>query len=756
MRPRTLLFAIALLAVHQSVHAQGWIEPGREPWVGGGIVRTRSDVSVHVTGRIARVEVEEWFQNRGGGMAEGDYIYPLPGEAVFNNFSLFQGDQELRGETMDADKARAIYEEIVRKKRDPALIELVGHGLVRARVFPINAGETRKITLRYTQVLPTIGDGYEFRYAAPLRSAPVPAQPVRRMPEDDGAPRREPISGEMTFVLTVEDGAAFRAPTSPTHDVRATREGGRWIVRPTSTVTGAFTLILPLARSVVGVSVLTHRPSSESGYFMLTLSPGQASEQSIARDLTVVLDVSGSMAGSKMEQSKQALRQLLSALSPNDRFRLIAFNGSVSTFRSEWARANSADIASARTWISGLTADGGTNIADALHEAFSMQSPDSRLGIVLFLTDGLPSTGERDPERIAAEAEKLRARSRIFAFGVGYDVNTYLLDRLTAAGHGATQYVTPGQNIEQALGVLAAKIRHPVLTDLEIANSPVRLTEVYPSRLPDLFSGDELVVFGRYTAQHSAQSALTMSGSRAGKRETFTTTAEFPDHQLANDFIPRLWAARKVGALAQELKLRGANAEIERELRETATRYGVLSEYTSYLVQEPTSPPMDVAGAGGMQRQGSPAVLQSKRGMNGPAEDAAKAATGERAVARSNEARKQREVKSAAELDRTDALAQAAPPAPNERRIGARVFLAKNGMLTDAGADASLKTQRIEPFSSAYFKVLQALPELAPFWRASNTITVAGKGISIVLENGGVRELSPDQVQRLVTEFRGR
>src|ERR1041385_7507130 len=111
MRTRTLLLSIALVAaVHQSVNAQGWIEPGRHPWVGAGIVRTHSDVSVHVTGRIARVEVEEWFQNRGGGMAEGDYIYPLPGEAVFNNFSLFQGDQELRGETMDADKARAIYE----------------------------------------------------------------------------------------------------------------------------------------------------------------------------------------------------------------------------------------------------------------------------------------------------------------------------------------------------------------------------------------------------------------------------------------------------------------------------------------------------------------------------------------------------------------------------------------------------------------------------------------------------------------------
>jgi Ca-activated chloride channel homolog len=756
MRTRTLLLAILLFAIHQSVRAQGWIEPGRQPWVGGGIVRVHSDVSVHVTGRIARVEVEESFQNRGGGMAEGDYIYPLPGEAVFNNFSLFQGDQELRGETMDADKARSIYEEIVRRKRDPALIELVGHGLVRARVFPINAGETRKITLRYTQVLPSIGDGYEFRYAAPARSAQVVTlpQPRRPMPEDDGAQRRDPVQAPMTFVLTVDNGVAFRAPTSPTHDVRVARDGDRWVVTPTSAVTGAFTLILPLARPVVGASVVTHKPSSEAGYFMLTLSPGQAAEQSIARDLTVVLDVSGSMAGAKMDQSKQALRQLLSALSPNDRFRLIAFNGTVTTFRSEWAHVTPSDIASARTWINELQADGGTNIADALQEAFRLQAPDSRLGIVLFLTDGLPSTGERDPERIAAEAERLRARSRLFAFGVGYDVNTYLLDRLTAAGHGTTQYVTPGQDINQALGILAAKIRHPVLTDLEIANSPVNLTEVYPSRLPDLFSGDELVVFGRYTAQRSQHTALTLAGSRAGRRESYTTTADFPDHQLANDFIPRLWAARKVGALAQELKLRGPNAEIEQELRETALRYGVLSEYTSYLVQEPNAQPMDVAAIGGVRRDRpvppAPAV-QSRQGAG---------VSGQMAVASSNEARKQREVKSAAELDRAEdkiAVADAAGSfAEKERHIATRVFLAKNGVLTDARADASLRTQRIEPFSNAYFQVLKALPELTAYWRASNAIAVAGQHVSIVLESGGVRELSPDAVQRLVAEFRGR
>jgi Ca-activated chloride channel family protein len=162
---RTLITLSAAVLIAAPVAAQGWIEPlpGRRP---SAVQKLRSSVSVTVTGRVALVEVEEWFENRGGGLGEGDYLYPLPGEAVFSNFSLFQGDQELRGETMEAGRARSIYEEIVRRKRDPALIELVGHGLIRARIFPINAGETRKITLRYTQVLSRAGDALQFQYAA--------------------------------------------------------------------------------------------------------------------------------------------------------------------------------------------------------------------------------------------------------------------------------------------------------------------------------------------------------------------------------------------------------------------------------------------------------------------------------------------------------------------------------------------------------------------------------------------------------------
>src|SRR5256886_11656432 len=163
--------------------AQGWIEHPR-----GAIEKVRSAVQVTVTGRVARVAVEEWFRNAGGMLDEGNYLYPLPGEAVFSDFSLWQGDRELKGEPMDAAQARAIYEEIVRRKRDPALIEFAGHGLLRARVFPIGPGETRKITLRYTQMLDRVGDAWRFPYtagsgagAAPPSSLPMPGDSAARV-----------------------------------------------------------------------------------------------------------------------------------------------------------------------------------------------------------------------------------------------------------------------------------------------------------------------------------------------------------------------------------------------------------------------------------------------------------------------------------------------------------------------------------------------------------------------------------------------
>jgi Ca-activated chloride channel homolog len=757
-RAKVVLAALAALAVAVAgnatpVAAQGWIEPVpgvRDP----GVVKVRTNVIVRVTDRIAAVEVEEWFRNGGGvPFGEGDYLYPLPGEAVFQNFSLFQGDVELRGETLPAERARAIYEDIVRRKKDPALIELVGHGLVRARVFPIAPGETRKITMRYTQVLARAGDALHFRYAAGGRFAGVaPAGGERAQ-----GPQRTAEPAPLGFRLIVEEGGRFRDPFSPTHEVRVARDDGRLEVRPQESLTGDFALFLPLAGDAVGLTVAAHRPAAgEDGYFMLTLSPEQVTEARVARDVTVVVDVSGSMSGEKMEQARGALRQLLGTLDAQDRVRLIAFSTTVRTWRETWTAATPAALREARDWVERLRPDGGTNISGALAEAFRAESSDARLPIVVFLTDGLPSTGETNPERIAAEAEQEHGRMRVFAFGVGYDVNTLLLDRLSAATRGSTQYVQPGEDVEQAVGALAAKVRHPVLADLELADASVRLAEVYPSRLPDLFAGEELIVFGRY--EGAAQNArVAVAGRRSSRAERYATTADFPRHTEDNDYIPRLWASRKLGELTRTIRLEGPTPELVEEIRETALRYGLLSEYTSYLVLEPE---MALAADGTMLRPAAPPALQ-----RGVALDAV-VVTGRAAVGAAEQSRREREVRSladvkAAQETAADAVANqagagAGGPAAGVRTVAGRTFALRDGVWTDAAHATTLRVVEVRAFSAAYFALLRALPELEAYWKELPSVLVAGKQVSIRVGDEGVERLPASDVARVVRDFRGR
>lgn len=777
---RNALAVLAQLAVLTLVaapaSAQGWIEPRPGVQQDWGIEKLRTSVTVRVTDRVATVEVEEWFRNNGGGLGESDYVYPLPGEAVFSSYSLYQGDQELRGELMDAAEARAIYERIVRARRDPALIELVGKGMLRARVFPIEPGQTRRITLRYTQVLDRAGDALQFRYAAgagsPGWAAPTPGPVPGPIPGPWPMPRpmqrptpRAMVAAEpapLTFTMTVDDGARFRDAFSPTHALRVERADGRMTVRPRDAMAGDFAVLLPFAANPVGVSVVTHRPAGEDGWFMLTLSPGEVTASRVPRDVTAVIDVSGSMSGDKMEQARRALHQLLGTLDAGDRVRLIAFNNRVQQWRDEWTPATRAELRAAREWVDALRADGGTNISGALECAFDATSAAERLPIVIFLTDGQPTAGETRPDAITAMVEAERGRARVFAFGVGYDVNTALLDGLSEAARGSTQYVQPDEDVEQAVSVLAAKVRHPVLTDLALARGPVRMTDVYPRELPDLFAGEELVVFGRYTG--TGNGAVAVTGRRNRQSERYAAAVQFAARDDGNAYIPRLWASRKLGDLDRRIRSVTADGarpdqvqQLVEELRETALRYGLLSEYTAYLVQEP-----GVVVADGRTRAGA----------NMMAPPAAQASAGQAAVQRAERARLSREVASVAQMDDaqrmasgalglegiivTGAGAEALGADGAVRAMAGRTFTLRDSVWVDNRHTEAARVVTIEPYSAAYFAVLRELPELGLVLREVEAVVVAGGAVSVRVQSGGKAALTVAELRRLVTEFRSR
>jgi len=712
------IIVAAVAGLAPAAAAQGWIETPRipGPMPGDPVQKVRGAVRVVVQGRVARVTVEEWFRNTGGGLAEGTYHFPLPGEAVFSGYSLWQGEQELRGEMMDAAQARGIYEEIVRRKKDPALIELAQHGLLRARVFPINPGETRKITLRYTQVLDRAGDAWRFRYAA------TPG---------DTAPR--------SFRLESDSAARFGDPYSPTHRVTTRRDGGRLAVTlADSAWTGGLELLLPLTRGLVGLSLVTHQPAGEDPYFMLLVAPGTAQATALRRDIVAVVDVSGSMAGEKLDQAKAAMAQLLGTLREGDRFRLVAFSGGVRRFAPGWTPLTAASRREADAWVGGLAPEGGTNIAGAMTEALSAAPGEGALGVVVFLTDGQPTAGDTDPERIADAAERARGAFRVFAFGVGHDVNTYLLDRLAVRARGASEYVQPGSDIEQAVGSLAAKIAAPVLTDVALAaGGGVELYDLEPGTMPDLFAGDEQVILGRFRARGHDSLTVSVTGRRAGRGERFAAAVPLRDAD-GQEYVAQLWASRRAGTLTREIRLRGPNPELVQSLRELALRHGILTEYTAYLVQEPELAAVNQVRADEAMRQAAAPAAQA----------------GAAAVGRAAREAKATSVAVAADAAEMDELVRTRSGIAPTRRVGGRLFIQRDSVWTDLRHSGSLRVVTVEPYSPAYFELLRALPELRGA-AALDRVVVAGTRLSLKIEVGGTRTWTEGELGRIVRGFRG-
>jgi Ca-activated chloride channel family protein len=710
--------------------AQGWIapDPGRAERASPAVVRTESNVRVTVDGRIARFEVTERFRNTGRGIAEGTYHYPMPGEAVFSDFSLFQGEQELKGEMMTAEQARNIYEGIVRQLKDPALLTLVGHGLVRAQVFPIQPGETRTVILRYTQLLTRDGDAVRVRYAAGSRGdAPV----------------------NMSVELPRE--AQYATAYSPTHPITETRQAGVLRINVTGPVRGDVDLVLPFRRGLVGGTIMTHAESGEPGFALLFLSPPANDDEAvtIGRDLTFVVDISGSMSGNKMEQARTALRQALAGLGQQDRFRVIAFSSGVRQFREGWTPVNATTVADAQRFVAGLNPNGGTNLAGAIETALAAISQPDRMALVFLMTDGIPSVGESAPDRIAAEAAGKIGRSRIFTFGVGQDVNTYLLDRLAVEGRGSATYVAPGADVSDAVGGVMSKLTRPALVDLRIVSAPVEFIDAAPAVLPDLFFGEELVVLARYRGQGSGP--VVIEGTRNGRRERFTIQGNFPRHCVDNDYIPQLWASRRIGELSRQVRLEGSTPQLIASIRDLGLRYGILTEYTSYLVQEPglvANRPQPVAAPSGA---GAAREMTGTRAF----EDAKASATMSTSsnLAAADEAVRNR----VAQLSgRGEERETGSGLNGQVKRAGGRLLVFRDSAWTDAAHKSSNRITAIAPFSAAWFALVAARPPLAEALAAGSPLILAGDRVSLKVVEGGITEWAPGALSRFLTEFEGR
>lgn len=690
------------------------------------VVRKSSDVRAELVNGVLRYEVEEVFVNRGSGIGEADYLFPLPKNAAFQDLKLSINGELVSGEAMNANEARQIYEQIVRQRRDPALVEWMGYGLLRARIFPIAPGEEKRVVVRFQSVAEREGDAVRVDYFRGSRPGGGEIRPT------------EP-TGRTTFTLRYPAESIYGNAYSPTHSLNTTRIGPQREVR----VDGEgreITLLLPVRRSSEpAISVLTYAPAREDGFALITLSPPAVAPRATDRDVTLVLDVSGSMSGVKIKQARAAGQQLLGTLRSSDRFRLIDFSTDVRTFRDEFVYATPENIRSATRYLESLDASGSTNISGALEEALRPRTVPGRLGLVLFVTDGLPTVGERDPEAIAARVSDLRGNRRIFSFGVGADLSVSLIERLALEGRGTAHFVRPDESVERAVSIVASRLTNPVVTDMKVYADGVRLLKTHPSQPSDIFAGQDFVMLTRYNNGNGA-TRIHFEGTTANGPVHWTSRAVFPGNSRDNAFIARLWATQRVGYLSAEKRRHGGSSEVDDEIRQLGEQYGIPTEFSSYLVLEPGMDPRRRLGSAPMQLN---AVITGAAGAAPPPasaptvfEEARKAAT-------------QRAATTLADVDAMDARRRDA----SVQRAGKRMFSLRDSVWTDVGYKDSMRRIVIRAYSAAYFKILDVLPELRESLALGDKVIVAGKDIAIEIGTTGVDTLTDRQLTEIQSKW---
>ncbi len=594
------LFAAAITVLPAQSHRQ-------PQWVVGGhaVLAPTSEVPVQVAGvtasirildRTAVTQLEIELHNPASRPQEAVLLLPVPDDAAVSSFAFDGPAPEATAQVLPRDEARRLYDQITSRLRDPALLEFVDWRCLRSSVFPVPAHGRQRLRITYEHVLDIDGDRVDYVL-----------------------PRSELLTHQAPWAITVDLQAA--APIgvvySPSHELQLTRRSDRSLVAEVAAASrldpGAFRLSFTTAVDPARPTATLFAcpdPSVGGGYFLLLAgAPRREAGQVLRREVTLVIDRSGSMAGRKLEQAKAAALQVLEGLADGEGIQILDYGNAVASAFPQPVAKNAATAQTARDYLAGVSPHGGTNLHDALLEALRAPVLPGTLPLVLFLTDGVPTVGpvrETDLRRLV-ETGNVHGR-RVFCFGVGHDVNVPLLDRIADLTRATTTYVAPEEDVERAVARTFARLDHPVLGEPRLATfdaaggSSPRLVEVLPARLPDLFAGDQLVVLGQYRGEDDLRFTLTGTSPAGEKSYSFVLPVRTASTRHA--FVPRLWASRQIAFLVDELRQRGGDLggsprvagadpfadprlrELRDEVLRLSTRFGVLGEYTAFLATE--------------------------------------------------------------------------------------------------------------------------------------------------------------------------
>jgi len=697
----------------------------QQPYNPDALQLTTEVVRVQLSDRAAEVNVECTYHNSSQWVLEGTYLFPLPPEAAVDKFSLFVDGEEIKAELLDANAARQEYESIVRRMKDPALLEYVDRQLLKARIYPIQPNSDAKIRLYYTH--PLVADFGTTDFAFPLSA------------------ERRAKDAAISLTFNIETKAALKAATSPTHDVHVTYDGPRHATVTASPRTGGpdadFHLLCTYDTREVGAQFLTTTDDADQHYFMAIIAPGEASSDVvIPKDVVFCFDHSGSMANEKIAQARAALQFCLGKLNPGDRFGLILFNDEIDPFTTVLRKVTPSAIDSARRFVDRVTADGGTFIEGALVQSMDLFERADRPKYLVFLTDGLPTVGTRDPGTIRNSVSTHNKEGvRVFTFGVGFDLNAALLNDLASEGQGQSAYVSPKEDVEVAVSNFFRKISRPVLSDCRLQFTGVDVHDLYPRDLPDVFAGSEIVVVGRFDEDGPATARL--QGTRGAEPVSHVFQAEFMPKADRYQFIPKLWAGRRIGYLLEDMRKNGETPEVKDEVVRLSKKYGVMTPYTAFLAA-----PEAVRFAA---REPQPALDQAVHGNraffstpppSGPSADT-KGAT----VKRDISASKLLQAPSVAGLNARSEDQMAAGDGAASISAAGRQFTLLNGIWTDWGlfaAPSPSDTIAVKPFSEAYFRLNQ-IPGMAKLLAVGDRVVFLWRSCVIKIDPSGAEIWNP-------------
>ncbi len=733
MRCSVLLTVTLILIAGATAFADGMLIPGPphaiiadEPYFTVKYHHVKSEIR----DQVCTTYVDQVFVNEGRREMEATYLFPLPPGAVVNKFTLIADGEEIKARLLDKDEAQRIYEEIVRRRKDPALLTYAGNNAYQARIYPIPPKGERRIELRYSEVLSY--DSGLISYLYPLSPEKLSHKPIE----------------SVVFTADIYSQQAIGSVYSPTHDIEVNKLSDNHVrasyeandVRPERDIL----LYYNVATDPVGLSLITFKEADDDGFYLLLAAPTieEDEREVVPKNILFVLDTSGSMSGEKIEQAKEALTFCVDSLNRQDQFNIVAFSDSIKDFAGELVAATEDRVREARDFIKAFDANGGTDIDTALRTALA-QRERGDVNYIVFLTDGQPTVGVTDEAQIiknvAEEANKMsRTPTRLFIFGVGYDVNTNFLDKLSQDNGGLTTYVRPTEDIEVKVSNFFGKISQPILTELSLDYGSVATYDEFPRELPDLFHGSQLEVFGRYEKETTEGTTIRLTGTAGDDSKSFELKCELPEVKKGTDHIAALWAARKIGYLLDQIRLSGEDKELVDEIVRLSLEYGILTEYTAFLAEEDEAVPL--------------AEAEERAGLTMDA--AFKVGYGAGATSRAQNAQVMQQQKGVyatnTYLDAGGNLQRIA----NIQNVGQRGYVQRQGRWEDTRYQPDMEiVLQVQAYSEAYFQLSRNFPQLNQQMSVGDNVLVilgdqvieiGGEG-KAVLSDAELRELGASQ-----------